>query len=251
MAASPGSRTKTYLIVAGITAALILGGTGTYLGYVGATNHSTATTTMPTYNNTTVSKTFDVFHNRTLYANSTIVQNHTYVTDKTLYANTTYWDNETINYWANTSLFYNTTILEPVLWPVVINGLGIYLVCTGGCPNVTVALNTTNGAGLDELFGVQANVMNDGKQTMTFEGAGLVSYDPTNVTNTSVSPFFLWSTLPAAVLSHGIHPAITITPDWPHVGPNSSKLFRLMVEAPESPGTYNLGIVILLKAGSS
>jgi hypothetical protein len=24
-----------------------------------------------------------------------------------------------------------------------------------------------------------------------------------------------------------------------------------MVEAPESPGTYNLGIVILLKAGSS
>jgi hypothetical protein len=243
--ARPG-RFGTYAAVTLAIAALI--GVGVVGVHAYSTSPSTTTTVPVIYNNTTqriIYENYTSWHNGTIYSNTTLTQNYT------TEVNQTFWNNETLNHWNNTTLYYNSTVIAPVAWPVTIDGLAAYLVCDNWCPNVTLSVNTTNGAGLDELFGVQANVTNNGNLTYTFEGAGLVSYNQSNVSNTSASPFFLWTTDPVAVAgSSGLHAAETGVGAWPHVPPYSSKLFRLMVEAPEVAGVYDLGIVLYFDAGS-
>ncbi len=243
--ASGLSRAKTYALTAGIIVALILSGAAVVTS-VTAPHGGTSTVTTPIYNNATVFENYTSWHNGTLYANSTIVQNRTYLTDRTLYANSTYWDNETSTQWANSTLYYNTTVLAPVVWPVQIDGLTVYLVCTGGnCTNVSATVNTTNGAGTDELFGVQLGAIDSTvNSTIALKAVGLVSYDPTNVTNTSVSPFFLWQTLTTSPTS------LALTPACGGGMQTNSTAFRAMVEAPEAAGSYYLGIAVYLEVGT-
>jgi hypothetical protein len=228
----------TYLLATGVIASLVL---SSAVGYVSLTRAPTSTTkySPPVYNNTTrtVYENYTHWSNRTVYANSTIVQNRTYVENRTLYTNTTFWKNSTSEHWNYTTLYYNatsdhwnnTTIVEPVEWPVQIAGLVPYVICRDcGKVNLSVSLNTTTGAGLDEFFGVQALVTaNSSHGKVRFEGAALVSYDPLNVTNVSASPFYLW----------GVEPW-----GWEVLCKNTT--LRLMVEAPESPGSYYLGVVL-------
>lgn len=216
------------MMVAAI-AALVLTATFFFLATVPAPPISTSP---PTYfTNTTVNH----WNNQTLYANSTII--HNYSINRTLYANATYWNNQTMNRWSNTTLYSNMTVVEPVQWPVRIDGLASYIVCHE-CrgTNFTVNVNTTSGAGTDELFGVQVTITTGNThRSVVLQGEELVTYDPANVTNTSMSPFFLWDE-PSPEGPQTIHPGQTF-------------LERLMVEAPEVPGMYDLGVVLYIDGG--
>jgi hypothetical protein len=122
------SRFKDYALAAGVIAALILGGIGTY-AYANPGTHQTNTVNTVWDNQT-------IQHNSTVYRNTTVNTTTPIWHNTTVWVNTTHWDNTTNTVYRNSTVYVNTTIIE--LIPVV-NVTGIFVNYT----NATLGVNAT------------------------------------------------------------------------------------------------------------